>query len=224
MTFFGSLSRSFSVIRPLRRCVGRQVRLSDLYAACPSLRKRVASHGGLGRLWVASHQPLGTRRWVIAWLVTNWLDSKLDYNISYKPRPPWTIDLWCFPVIGDTADGCEILHPGSYWELQNTVNFMGLHWDVYHLLAGAGFLLPSSVGLVTRILYDIKWYYMILNDIILYDIKWYYMILKDIIWYYMIFDDIKWYYMILYDIIWYDMILYDIKRILMGITDDKIEL
>lgn len=35
---------------------GLCVRLSDLYAACPSLRKRVASHGGLGRLWVASHQ------------------------------------------------------------------------------------------------------------------------------------------------------------------------
>ncbi|CAL1130363.1 unnamed protein product [Cladocopium goreaui] len=36
--------------------LGKEVRLSDLYAACPSLRKRVASHGGLGRLWVASHQ------------------------------------------------------------------------------------------------------------------------------------------------------------------------
>ena len=40
----------------------------------------------------------------------------------------------------------------------------------------------------------------------------------------MILYDIKWYYMILNDIIWYDMILYDVKRILMGITDDKIEL
>ena len=36
-----------------------QVRLSDVYAACPSLRKRVASFGGLGKLWVASHSFLG---------------------------------------------------------------------------------------------------------------------------------------------------------------------
>jgi len=35
--------------------LGKEVRLSDVYAACPSLRKRVASFGGLGKLWVASH-------------------------------------------------------------------------------------------------------------------------------------------------------------------------
>lgn len=33
-----------------------QVRLSDVYAAYPSLRKRVASYGGLGKLWTACHE------------------------------------------------------------------------------------------------------------------------------------------------------------------------
>eukprot|EP00913_Durusdinium_trenchii_P032467 g30396.t1 len=36
--------------------LGKEVRLSDLYAACPSLRKRVASYGGLGKLWMAAHE------------------------------------------------------------------------------------------------------------------------------------------------------------------------
>ncbi|CAJ1343547.1 unnamed protein product, partial [Effrenium voratum] len=36
--------------------LGKEVRLSDLYAACPTLRKRVSSYGGLGKLWAASHQ------------------------------------------------------------------------------------------------------------------------------------------------------------------------
>ena len=63
------------------------------------------------------------------------------------------------------------------------------------------------------ILYDIIWYYMILNDItwyymILYDMLWYYVIFYDIIWYYVVLNDIIWYYMILYDIIWYCIIWY----------------